>query len=66
MARNRLKRQLRAIARDIPVGPGWDIVIVARAPAKDRDFAELRDTFRGLVARAGLDAPAAVDRDGER
>lgn len=58
VVRNRLKRQLRAIARELPVDSGWDIIIVARAAARDTAFADMRETLAGLVVRAGLRAPA--------
>lgn len=46
VARNRAKRRLRAIARDVlyPHGqPGWDYVLVGRAEqTADRDYAALK------------------------
>lgn len=52
--RNRAKRRLRALAREIlaPLAqPGWDYVLVARPEATvTRDFAHLRDDLRMALA----------------
>ena len=52
--RNRAKRRLRALVREIlpPLArPGWDYVLVARPEATvTRDFATLRDDLRGALA----------------
>lgn len=52
--RNRAKRRLRALVRDIlpPLAqPGWDYVLVARPEATvTRDFALLRDDLRTALA----------------
>lgn len=52
--RNRAKRRLRALAREIlpPLAkPGWDYVLVARPEATvTRDFAHLRDDLRSALA----------------
>lgn len=52
--RNRAKRRLRALAREIlpPLAkPGWDYVLVARPEATvTRDFATLRDDLRAALA----------------
>jgi ribonuclease P protein component len=46
VARNRSRRRLReafrAAIREIPAGPGCDIVIVARAPTASAEFGDLR------------------------
>jgi ribonuclease P protein component len=52
--RNRLKRQLRAIAREATVVPGWDIVVIARRPATESRFADLKGTMERLLSNAGL------------
>ena len=54
VTRNRLKRQLRAIVRELPVSPGWDIIVVARSAAVGRPFGELRAALATLLMRAGL------------
>lgn len=52
--RNRAKRRLRALVREIlpPLAqPGWDYVLVARPEATvTRDFAALRDDLRMALA----------------
>lgn len=52
--RNRAKRRLRALVREIlpPLAhPGWDYVLVARPEATvTRDFATLRDDLRTALA----------------
>ncbi|MTH36155.1 ribonuclease P protein component [Paracoccus limosus] len=55
VARNRAKRRLRALAREIlPVGgqPGWDYVLVGRPGATiERDFAALRQDLEQALRR---------------
>ena len=52
--RNRVKRRLREIIRQIPVQPGWDIILIARIPAAATGFADLSQSVRKLLVRAGL------------
>lgn len=55
VARNRVKRRLREIARRqmLPrVAPGWDLVIIAWPPAAMADSAALAAELERLVARA--------------
>ena len=52
--RNRLKRQLRAIARDLPVAGGWDVVVIARGQALNLTFRQLEQALSGLAVRAGI------------
>jgi ribonuclease P protein component len=54
VVRNHVKRLLREIVRQIPVKPGWDIVLIARIPAAAAEFEELEKSVRGLLARAEL------------
>ena len=53
--RNRAKRRLRALAREIMPGlarPGWDYVLVGRPGATvERDFADLRADLAAALAR---------------
>jgi ribonuclease P protein component len=55
VTRNRAKRRLRALAREImPAGarPGWDYVLVGRPDVTVcRDFAELRSDLVAALAR---------------
>ncbi|MDR1330306.1 MAG: ribonuclease P protein component [Oscillospiraceae bacterium] len=56
--RNRVRRRLRETYRLGESGllPGFDIVIVARAPALDAPFGELGAEFRRLCSRLGIAA----------
>ena len=54
VARNRVKRLLREIARATPTVPGWDIVLVARAGSAKADYSRLRMAVRGLLGRARI------------
>lgn len=56
--RNRIRRRLRETYRlgEGGLGRGFDIVIVARAPAADAPFDELGAEFRRLCARLSLTA----------
>ncbi len=49
--RNRVRRRIREILRHAPneTGQGWDILIVARAPAVDASFDELRTALERLL-----------------
>ena len=52
--RNRLKRRLRALARDIVPSngvAGADHVFIGRTPGIDREFALLRSDLIGALAR---------------
>ena len=55
VTRNRAKRRLRALAREVMPGharPGWDYVLVGRPGATvDRDFADLRIELASALAR---------------
>ena len=55
--RNRVRRRVREVLRHNPndTGHGWDILIVARPPAVDASFDELRaalERLLGLVRRS--------------
>jgi len=54
--RNRLKRQLREMLRQVlPSLQGcWDLVLVLRPAAAEADWVLLHDAFRGLLRRADL------------
>jgi ribonuclease P protein component len=54
VVRNRIKRLLREISRQIPVQPGWDIVIIARGPAASAGFTGLGKTVKLLLIKAGV------------
>lgn len=54
VVRNRVKRQLREVVRqhlqEIP--PGWDVVLVARAPVVEAEFSEIQEAFAEALRRA--------------
>ena len=49
--RNRVRRRVREILRHAPneTGHGWDVLIVARAPAVDASFDELRAALERML-----------------
>jgi len=52
--RNKLRRRLREIMRDIELQPGWDIVIIARPKSTGVSFSDLRDSLTSLLRRAEI------------
>ena len=52
--RNRVKRRLREILRQLPLKPGWDLVFIARPPASKVKFDELQHSVGKLLSRARL------------
>lgn len=69
VARNRAKRRLRALAREIlpdAARPGWDYVLVGRPEATaTRDFALLRADLEGALRRVhAAPEPTAVTDPG--
>ncbi len=63
VARNRARRRLREVfRRERPLlGGAVDVVIVARASIAAASWPELVADFRGIMARAGLAAPASPE-----
>jgi ribonuclease P protein component len=54
VVRNRVKRRLREVARSLSTKPGSDIVVIARSPAAEATYRDLRDCFEGLLVKARL------------
>src|SRR5689334_14889059 len=54
VVRNHIKRRLREAARGLGVRDGWDIVLIARGPAAEATYTELRHAIRVLAARGRL------------
>jgi ribonuclease P protein component len=54
--RNRTKRLLRAAMQSLvaSVAPGWDVVLIARAPLASSNYAEIREVLVTLLRRAEL------------
>lgn len=61
VTRNRVKRRLREAARHLRphLQPGWDIVLIARAPIAEAPYAEVAAALDTLVRRAKLRQDAA-------
>ncbi|HEX2174164.1 MAG TPA: ribonuclease P protein component [Dehalococcoidia bacterium] len=57
VVRNRVKRRLREIIRQAPLGDGWDVVLIARPAAATADFSELGRGVAELTRRARLQRP---------
>ena len=54
VVRNRVKRLLREILRQIRLRPGWDIVLIARPGAASASFTDLRKLVLSLLSQAQL------------
>lgn len=52
--RNRVKRRLRELARQMALRPGYDVVIAARPDAAARPYRELGEGLSVLLRRANL------------
>jgi ribonuclease P protein component len=63
VVRNRIKRRLREILRQMDLPPGWDIIVVARNPAASAHYTNLGRSVGNLLARAGL---LAGENEGNR
>ncbi|BDG61870.1 ribonuclease P protein component [Caldinitratiruptor microaerophilus] len=68
VVRNRVKRRLREAARRLwpEVRPGYVLVLIGRAGARDMPFSELCSAVRELFRRAGVLKGAAAGRGGSR
>jgi ribonuclease P protein component len=54
VVRNRIKRLLREILRQIPLKPGWDIVFYTNQKSAAAGYYELRDLTSSLLLKAQL------------
>ena len=54
VTRNRTKRLLREIMRQIEIKPGYDLVFITRPGIADIRFHELKCTVARLLSQAGL------------
>ena len=54
--RNRVRRRLRELLRERleRIGPGWDLLLIARPAAGDASHAELGAAIDALLARADI------------
>ena len=54
LVRNLVRRRLREGVRSLPLRPGWDVVISAKAAATRADFHELKKAVANLLASASI------------
>ncbi|MFH1032522.1 MAG: ribonuclease P protein component [Chloroflexota bacterium] len=54
VVRNKVKRRLREITRQLPIKAGWDIVFIARQAAATAKYAELKSIIENLLKKAGF------------
>jgi len=54
VARNRAKRLLREAAYTVPMAPGVDVVLVARAACAHADLASVRSELSRVLDELGL------------
>lgn len=54
--RNRVRRRLRELvrARTERIGPGWDLLVIARPAAASASQAELGEAMDALLRRSGI------------
>ncbi len=54
--RNRVRRRLRELLRERydEIGPGWDLLVIARAEAATSSYGELRQALASLMERSGI------------
>jgi ribonuclease P protein component len=54
VVRNWLKRRLREGLRSLSAATGWDLVLLARPPAAQASYHDLREAIANLLSRARL------------
>ena len=54
VARNAIKRRLRATVREADVASGWDVLIIARKGLIGSDYSDIGRSMQDLLARAGI------------
>lgn len=54
VVRNRIKRRLREAAGLTPTKKGWDLVIIARGPAAQAAYHQLKEALEELLLRGQL------------
>jgi ribonuclease P protein component len=62
VTRNRVKRRLREISRQLPIRPGFDVILGARSDAATASFAELARAVAQVLRRANVAGGEAADR----
>ena len=56
VTRNLVKRRMRACMDEIYPGlaPGWDLIVIARKPAAEAQFLQIRTAIQRLLTQAGV------------
>ena len=54
VVRNRIRRRLREIMREMALRPGWDMVFIVRPSFEHASFEEMKELVEKTVNRAGL------------
>ena len=54
VVRNRVKRRLREVVRQVDLQEGWDLVFIARGPVAQEDFRQVQRAAHELLRRAGI------------
>ena len=54
VVRNRIRRRLREAIRQVPVKPGWDLLLIARAMIIETDFETISRVVFEIARRANL------------
>lgn len=62
VVRNKVKRRLREVVRQMIIAEGWDLVLIARKRAAEAQYSELERATRTLLTKAGL-LPAAGSQE---
>jgi len=58
VVRNRVKRRLRELVRQMHIPDGWDIVFIARAPLAHATYQEIQRAVKDLSGRAWPSRPS--------
>lgn len=55
--RNRVRRRLRELLRErlAGIGPGWDVLVIARPAAAEAKYGDLAAAMDDLLRRAGIE-----------
>ncbi len=62
VVRNRVRRRIRESLRALSarIAPGWDVLVIARAPIVEASQQEIAAAIAGLLARTGVLVPEAT------
>ena len=63
--RNHVKRRLREILRNMPLNPGWDVVITARPITATSRFSVLKNELLNLLIMSGVAGPNDPENAGD-